>query len=155
MLRHRAYLKALNEWLKTRAGSSLNIHQLKSLIKIFKKMTKDFELQGVLNVREEPYGNIAVSHYHLNLNSFISSESSQSRRGNSFRDSGTAWRRSFYGRLRWRTKLVFPKTKKKPFRKLPKSRKINLYRPNESVQNSEDDLRILLGICWETLLTAS
>ena len=58
--RYTAYLKALNEWLKTRAGTSLNVHQLKSLIKIFKKMTKDFELQGVLNVRDEPYGNIAV-----------------------------------------------------------------------------------------------
>ena len=32
-------------------------------------MTKDFELQGVLNVREEPYGNIAVSIYQLNPDS--------------------------------------------------------------------------------------
>ena len=39
------HLKQIHEWLKTRAGNALHIHQLKSLIKIFQKMYKDFELQ--------------------------------------------------------------------------------------------------------------
>lgn len=39
------HLKQMHEWLKTRAGNALHIHQLKSLIKIFQKMYKDFELQ--------------------------------------------------------------------------------------------------------------
>lgn len=40
---------------KARAGNSLHLHQLKSLIQIFKKMFKDFELQGILDCRRDPW----------------------------------------------------------------------------------------------------
>ena len=48
----------IHEWLKIRAGNSLHLHQLKSLIRIFKKMYKDFELQGILNCRQDPWKSI-------------------------------------------------------------------------------------------------
>lgn len=39
------HLRQIHEWLKARSGNSLHIHQLKSCIRIFQRMYKDFELQ--------------------------------------------------------------------------------------------------------------
>ena len=48
------HLKQMHEWLKTRAGNALHTHQLKSSIKIFQKMYKDFELQVTLLIKLDP-----------------------------------------------------------------------------------------------------
>ena len=56
--RYSSQLGQIHEWLKQRAGNSLHLHQLKSLIRIFKKMYKDFELQGILNCRQDPWKSI-------------------------------------------------------------------------------------------------
>ena len=42
---YKNHLNQIHEWLKTRSGNSLHVHQLKSLIRIFQRMYKDFELQ--------------------------------------------------------------------------------------------------------------
>lgn len=55
---YRGNIKVLHEWLGQREDIQLHIFQLKTLIKIFKKMFKDFELQGVLNVRSDEYKKI-------------------------------------------------------------------------------------------------
>ena len=53
---------------QARAGNSLHLHQLKSLIQIFKKMFKDFELQGILDCRRDPWKAIQQ---RLTVNFFI------------------------------------------------------------------------------------
>ena len=44
------HLRQIHEWLKARSGNSLHIHQLKSCIRIFQRMYKDFELQVTTTV---------------------------------------------------------------------------------------------------------
>lgn len=51
-------MKLLNDWLQDRSELQLNVYQLKIIIKVFKKLYKDFELQGVMDVRNNLYTDI-------------------------------------------------------------------------------------------------
>nr|XP_039264030.1 calcium-dependent secretion activator 1-like isoform X1 [Styela clava] len=51
-------VQLMRDWLHARSELQLNVYQLKILIRIFKKLYKDFELQGVMNVRNIQYSEI-------------------------------------------------------------------------------------------------
>lgn len=51
-------MKMLRDWLYARSDLQLNVYQLKIIIKVFKKLYKDFELQGVLDIRNSDYTDV-------------------------------------------------------------------------------------------------
>lgn len=48
----------IRDWITERSEMQLHVYQLKTIIKIFKKLYKDFELQGVLDVRNNFFNEV-------------------------------------------------------------------------------------------------
>ena len=51
-------VKLLAKWLNERAELQLHLYQLKTLIKIFKSLYRDFELQGVCEIKNKDYESV-------------------------------------------------------------------------------------------------
>nr|CAB3227414.1 calcium-dependent secretion activator 1-like [Phallusia mammillata] len=55
---YNASTKLIADWLTERSELQLHLHQLKTLIKIFKKLYQDFELQGVTDIRTKDFESV-------------------------------------------------------------------------------------------------